>query len=487
VEAPSITCVEWPQSRCRLGIAEVDITPPGDMYHRMWGAARHDQAAGIHRPLTAAALVFQPLASRPSAAEPTDSDAAVGDSDTHVQVLLAVDHCLLGTAEMESLLDVVQQRTHLPRSSLVVTFSHTHAAGLMSLDRSDLPGGHLIAPYLEQLNQKLADAVERALANSFEATLAYGHGRCNLAANRDYWDDTTKQYVCGYNPQVPADDALLVIRVSDDSGQTRAVLVNYACHPTTLAWDNQLVSPDYPGAMRELVQREVQAPCVFLQGASGDLGPRDGYVGDVQVADANGRQLAYAVLATLTAMPPVATRLRYTGPVVSGATIGTWRHEPIDATRRDELGRWQRYHGSVSLPYRPELPTPDQVVADRLHWQAQEDRARQAGDTGQASDCRAMVERQTRMLRRIQSLPVGEDYPFQGEPYNQFQTALRERFAGRPVVVSTICNGWGPSYLVPADRYGKGIYQESIAVLAPGSLERLTDEVAQRIERLLQS
>ena len=33
-----------------------------------------------------------------------------------------------------------------------------------------------------------------------------------------------------------------------------AVVVNYACHPTTLAWQNTLISPDYPGALRELVE-----------------------------------------------------------------------------------------------------------------------------------------------------------------------------------------------------------------------------------------
>ena len=45
----SLYTVVAPQSRCRLGVARVDITPPADIYQRMWGAARHDQAEGIHR------------------------------------------------------------------------------------------------------------------------------------------------------------------------------------------------------------------------------------------------------------------------------------------------------------------------------------------------------------------------------------------------------------------------------------------------------
>ena len=94
-------------------------------------------------------------------------------------------------------------------------------------------------------------------------------------------------------------------RIVADDGGAIADVVNYACHPTTLAWDNTLISPDYVGAMRETVERHSGAPCLFLQGASGDLGPREGFVGDPAVADRNGRQLAFAALAAL-ATPPAA-------------------------------------------------------------------------------------------------------------------------------------------------------------------------------------
>ena len=48
--------VETPQSRCRAGLARADITPPVGIYNRMWGAALHDRATGVHRPLLATAL-----------------------------------------------------------------------------------------------------------------------------------------------------------------------------------------------------------------------------------------------------------------------------------------------------------------------------------------------------------------------------------------------------------------------------------------------
>src|SRR5207253_911772 len=158
----------------------------------------------------------------------------------------------------------------------------------------------------------------------------YGTGRCPLAAHRDFWDEAGGQFVCGFNPGGPADDTVLVARVTDAAGQPVATVVNYACHPTTLAWQNTLISPDYVGALRESVERQTDAPCMFLQGASADLGPREGFVGDAAIANRNGRQLAFAALAALEKLPAPGTRFVYAGPVISGATIGAWQHEPLD-------------------------------------------------------------------------------------------------------------------------------------------------------------
>jgi len=44
----------------RIGVAREDITPPVGIYCRNWGAAKHDAAEGVHRPLTLTALTLQP-------------------------------------------------------------------------------------------------------------------------------------------------------------------------------------------------------------------------------------------------------------------------------------------------------------------------------------------------------------------------------------------------------------------------------------------
>jgi hypothetical protein len=127
-----------------------------------------------------------------------------------------------------------------------------------------------------------------------------------------------------------------------------------------------------PGALREVVEQFTGAPCLFLQGASGDLGPREGYVGDPAVADRNGRELGFAALSTLTALPAAGTRFRYTGPVVSGATLGTWAHEPLAEHEAKRKERWQLWRWRELLPYRPGQPTVEQVEAELRRFRDEE-------------------------------------------------------------------------------------------------------------------
>ena len=69
----------------------------------------------------------------------------------------------------------------------------------------------------------------------------------------------------------------------------------------------------------------------------------------------------------------------------------------------------------------------------------------------------------------------------QGESYSVLQTELRRRFPDKVVIVATIAADWGTSYLPPRELYDTGIYQESIAVVAAGSLEQLIESISKHI------
>ena len=463
--------VDTPQSRCRFALAHGDITPPANIYHRMWGAAKHDRATGIHRPLRATLTLFTPL------------DGA------QRQFIIALDHCVMGRQEMDNLLDAVSEAADIPREELIVVFSHTHAAGLMGLERGNLPGGDLIAPYLESVATRVAELVKETQTKLQPATILYATGHCNLAAHRDYWDEDNQLWACGYDPNTPADDTVLTARAHAEDGTLLATLVNYACHPTTLAWDNTLISPDYPGAMRETIEEVTGVPCLFLQGASGELGPVEGFVGDTSVADRNGRQLGHAALSAIESLPDPNTRFEYTGPVVSGATLGEWKYNELPDEFSDSNAFWQLVRQIIPLPIRPGTPTTQEVETELAKWEKKD-----------TPDARAMAERKRRLLHRLSQLPAGDNFPLeavvlrlggavwiiiQGEHYSVLQKVLRERFPETPLIISTVASHWGASYLPPKELYDKGIYQESIAITAAGSLEKVIETIGGQIEELL--
>lgn len=443
------------------GIGRVDITPPADAYHRNWGAALHDAAEGVHRPLSATALVI--------------ADAI----DCAPHVLLTLDLGWLRTREMRQLLASIAELTGLDSDRIVITFSHTHAAINLDVERVGEPGGQHIIPYLEALPQKLVTAIQEARAAQQELVFSAARGRCDLAWQRDFWDAENNLYACGPNPDGEADDAVLFLRATNAAGESVFYLLNYACHPTTLAWENRLISPDYIGSMREVVEEHTGVPCLFALGVCGDLGPRDGFVGDIETAERNGRQLAYAALSAGEALPLPKTQMHYEGPLLSGATLGIWRHVDGEAAA-DAI--FQTALLELSLPVRP-APRRELLLGQLQEWQQKA--AAATGD--ELSQCRARIERLHRALRRLEERTDEGEMSYRihlwrmgrcvfvllgGEPYNVLQRALRARFPQTALVFAVLCNE-PHSYILPREECGKGLYQDDCATLAAGALEEI--------------
>src|SRR5437870_11331786 len=96
--------VNSPQSRCRLGVARCDITPPVGIYHRMWGAATHDRATGVHRPLAATLLWLEPES---------------GDS-TQALVIVSLDHCILDGTDIELMQQSVARAANIRGQQVLI-------------------------------------------------------------------------------------------------------------------------------------------------------------------------------------------------------------------------------------------------------------------------------------------------------------------------------------------------------------------------------
>ena len=229
------TRLRHPEFRGRIGVARAEVTPPIGIYSRTWGSARHDQAEGVHRPLLATCLTFQ--------------DIHGGDE----LILITLDVMIFWQDEADRIRAAILQERRLKPHQLILHPSHSHGTPFYLRRQMDRPGGDLIAPYLSSIPTRCCSLIDEARACARDAILTWAYGRCGLAFNRDAVDPASGRDICGLNLAVEADHTVLVGRIAAPDGMVQATIVNYACHPVSLGGGNRLLSPDYIGAMREVV------------------------------------------------------------------------------------------------------------------------------------------------------------------------------------------------------------------------------------------
>ncbi|MFF1539998.1 hypothetical protein ACFVWL_07970 [Microbacterium sp. NPDC058269] len=448
--------IRIPRTRARIGVARRDITPPVGIRAKNWGPADWERSEGAHRPFELTAL-------------------AVIAADDRPRVLLAVD----GTwwrrvADEQSVRGTILDALGLDPDQLMLSLSHTHAGAVLCAADAHLPGGELIPGYLQALAAAGIAAGREALENAVPGLIEWTTGRCTLAADREL--DVDGRALVGYNPAATADDTVTIGRLSVD-GAVRGTLVNYACHPTTLAWQSREVSPDYVGSMREVVESATGAPCLFVQGASGELAPREQYTGDVAVADRHGRSLGHAVLAALDALPVPGEELTLDGIVESGAPLAIWMGRAAGGGE-DAAGSVT----SVELPLR-DLPTLDALAEE---WKDIDPRSREER-LGRARNLREGYIDGPTVSHPVWAWRLGDavivGHP--GEAYSRLQTTLRARFPETPIVVMNLTNGPGFVYLPTRDAYDRGAYQAWQTPLAPGALDLLEEHAVEVVAALL--
>ena len=443
----------------RIGTARTDITPPVGIYSRTWGSAKHDVAEGVHRPALASCLVFQTL-----------------DGNSEL-VFLTMDSCCTDDKDVAALRGAILKRFNLKPEQLMFHPSHSHSLPFLTRRMEGRPGGDMLTAYLDGLTAVSIGLIEQARASLAEGIVSWAYGRCGLAFNRDAVDPATGRDICGLNLAEQADDTLLIGRVCGMDGNVKASIVNYACHPVSLGGGNRLLSPDYIGAMREVVERDTGgAMCVFMHGASGDLTPRRSYEAKAEVADQNGRELGYAVLSILAGMFPPGQQLAYQGVEESGTPLGIWRLAPRDNVSTELSGRFV----STEFPLLP-FPSREELQAELA-----------------AATERFAIERIERSLARRAQVGDGPNSPFHftvwrigeaflvstpAESYSKFQMDLRREFPDTTVAVLNLSDGT-TTYLPLPESFGRDVYQARIAFYEPDALARVTKMAREAILEL---
>ena len=254
----------------RAGIARIDITPP--IGHEMGGyAARKHGSTGIHDPLYATVLVIESGA----------------------------NSIALITCDLRSFVS-----TRLGNNTLISS-SHTHSGPLT---------WELRSPWYTQAEDKMLDAIATAKKSMFAATLEISSGEIYLGHNRHKANGEMWWRNAEALPSHPLDPTVNALIIKDEQGKTRAVLVNYACHPSILGPDNYEYSADYPGAMRREIESQIPgAMALFIQGGAGDINPfhdKEPVATQFQAMEEMGQRLGKYVVSILKKAKPVTGALR---------------------------------------------------------------------------------------------------------------------------------------------------------------------------------
>lgn len=250
------------------GAARVDITPPlgtfinGDFFIHY--------ATHIHDPLFAKAVVLR--------------------QDKVTIAMVVVDICVMPKDIVDVIKTVVTHRTGIPASNILISSTHTHAAG--SIESVYLAAADLL--YMKKLPPLIVDVIEKACNNLKPAEIGFGyvdvpeHLRC-----RRYYLDTSfspLNPVTGKADQVKTnpfgkenlikgavnapDPQVSFLAVKGTDGKWISVLANYCLHYVG-DWPNGTISADYFGVFSEQLKSHLSAPDSFVgmmsNGTSGDI------------------------------------------------------------------------------------------------------------------------------------------------------------------------------------------------------------------------
>lgn len=414
----------------RAGAARIEITPPVGLDLTGF-IARTNPSIGVRDPLYARALVL--------------------DDATRQVAIVVADIIGLPRDSVNDVRRRVALATGLHGPSLLVAATHTHGGpATMFLQDCGTPD----PDYIEVLERRMAEAVVQARSAMRPVTAAAGQA----ANDRGVHNRRV--------PGGPIDPAVELLRFDDLTGKPVALIVNYACHPTTLNHLNCRISADYPGLVTQQLEEVTGATTLFLTGAIGNVGPvARGETSLTEVADG-------IVTAALEVLPTLT---------------------PMDATGLDTEGEL------LHLPLQP-LPGRDEWLALRERYRTDALTANGSGDAAKAKIAQAMVHWSERMFETLQKgqlsatvdaevhlLRVG-DCAIVGVPGELFvelglqikEQGVKEQGALRQIMIAGFANG-NIGYIPTRAAYAEGGYEVDDAYRYYGYPAALAPEAGEQI------
>jgi hypothetical protein len=297
------------------------------------------------------------------------------------------------------------------------------------------------------------------------------------------------------NPSGVIDPQVFVARIDDLEGYPLAAIVGYTMHPTTLGPANRLISPDWPGHLKRTVEDLTGATCLFMQGATGNVGPGpEGFTDDVSVVRKLGALVGCEAARVFLHLhlPPV--EFRHERIWESGAPLGKWMAVPLPEP--DPVVRV--IERSVALPLREQPPLAE-AEARVAEAQRRLDELKAAGAPAAEIEAATFVTKRANMaLSRARTYGGKTVFPVavhalqigpavfvgtEGEPFAEIGLAIKERSPFPWTWFGGYTFGWA-GYIPTAEEYPRGGYEVETTPFAPEAAQTLIDATVALLEEL---
>ncbi len=454
------------------GVARADISPPVGIAQMNWGSQTHIGGESIDPAgFFATALV-------------------VSDGK---QKFAMVDIDFITSDGLEGAIARASQATGIPTAHIRIGASHTHAGPLLTAVKGPVgvdlgPFQKVFDSYRAAMADKLVGVIVEANSKLQPAHIGGAKGIGTINVNRRFRGSGANPPAVGRNPEGFLDRDLNVLRLDDAKGRTLAVLVNFQCHGTVLAFENKVLSPDWIGMLRKTVEQALPgALCLYFQGAAGNQGPVEGFTGDLSVAHRLGTILGHQASALALQIDTVKREPKFEGFVESTAYQARqyWRVTgPRDARLKFAVNR-------VAVPRRTYSRQEIAGMQERAdNAKARVEEARKAGDNWKLYQAEARLRRFNDLLQMwkqpvepgprdvdVQVLRIGEFaiVAMPGEPFAEIGAAIKK---ASPFAVTLFCGystGAGGDYMPISEEFAHGGYEVERTLYNPGADAKIVD------------
>jgi lysophospholipase L1-like esterase len=191
--------------------------------------------------------------------------------------LVSTDICICNCAEYDRIALKISKELGISPQNFWWTTTHTHSApevgpaGLDSLFLGDRYDHDRDAKYAALVENRMINGIRQAQKDLKPAKLGVGWGYSQANINRRAKDIDDVAFL-GMDPDGATDRKIGIIRLDKVDGSPLAIIANYPIHGTCLG-GTAYISGDVPGVVSEYVQQQLGVPCLFINGAAGNLAP----------------------------------------------------------------------------------------------------------------------------------------------------------------------------------------------------------------------